>query len=246
MVRTMTLEIKGLIPTTVETEAFVSRKRCVSRFSTEIGSAHPALFETGPVLNLEFTVPRNHKLRDTIQLEILVMVALRKDRHKRPSLVTDNRTVRAMVARVIQLSDVRARRFGAHLSTPALETDGEAMLPGAPELAERFHFWAGASGRRYVHTVYSLIECPALAAGNYALVRRETNGDRTVLALGSAIEDAASLNLAEIRRRGAELGANEVHVHLLAGTSKASKLVEYDLRSGQLKKTGTHGSSARH
>ncbi len=151
-----------------------------------------------------------------------------------------------MVARVIQLSEVRARKFGAHLSTPSLEMDQAAMLPGAPDLAERFHFWTGASGRRYVHTVYSLIECPALASGNYVLVRRQANGERTALAIGSAIQDAASLNLAEIRRRGAELGANEVHVHLLAGTNKASKLVEYDLRCGQMDTVTSGGSSARH
>ena len=145
-----------------------------------------------------------------------------------------------MAGRVIQLSEVRARRFGGPVPAATLETDGAAMLAGAPDLAERFHFWTGASGRRYVHTVYSLLECPALASGNYVLVNRDDNGERTVLAIGSAIQAAASLNLAEIRRRGAELGANEVHVHLLAGNSKASKLVEYDLRSGQMQATGTH------
>ncbi len=138
-----------------------------------------------------------------------------------------------MGAQVIQFPDMNARR-----TAPLHET---AQLGGAEDLACRFHFWAGATGRRYVHTVYSLVECPALAAGNYILVRRDRNGDRTVLAIGSALNDAASLNLADIRRRGAELGANEVHIHLLAGTSKASKLVEFDLRSGQM--NGTNSQS---
>jgi hypothetical protein len=133
-----------------------------------------------------------------------------------------------MAARVIQFAEAKAKR---------LPLNEPAQLGGADDLAGRFHFWTGATGRRYVHTVYSLIECPALAAGNYILVRREDNGARTVLAIGSATHDAASLNLADIRRRGAELGANEVHIHLLAGTSKASKLVEFDLRSGQMAAT---------
>lgn len=137
-----------------------------------------------------------------------------------------------MTARVIQFAEALARR-----QAPAHEA---AHLDGADDLACRFHFWTGATGRRYVHTVYSLVECPALVAGNYVLVRRDDKGDRAVLAIGSASHDAASLNLADIRRRGAELGANEVHIHLLAGTSKAAKLVEFDLRSGQMNGTHSH------
>lgn len=139
-----------------------------------------------------------------------------------------------MSARVIQFSEILARR-----QAPAQPAQEPAQLEGADDLAGRFHFWTGATGRRYVHTVYSLVECPALVAGNYVLVRRNDNGDRDVLAIGSATHDAASLNLADIRRRGAELGANEVHIHLLAGTSKASKLVEFDLRSGHMNGTGS-------
>ena len=173
------------------------------------------------------------------------MVSFRRRQCKRLPIIKEvaEGKVSQMVARVIQLSDVRARRLSA--AGPVINADQSPMLDGATDLAERFHFWTGASGRRYVHTVYSLIECPALAAGNYVLVRREANGERAVLSIGSAVHDAPSLNLAEIRRRGAELGAHEVHVHLLAGTSKASKLVEYDLRSGQMQ-TGTQGSAARH
>lgn len=130
-----------------------------------------------------------------------------------------------MGARIIQLADVRARRAGL--------ANEPAVLDGAAHsLAERFHFWTGASGRRYVHTVYSLTECPALPSGNYILVRRGDAGEREVLAIGSVANEAASLNLAEIRQRGAELGASEVHVHLLASNAKLSKLVEFDLRSG--------------
>lgn len=108
------------------------------------------------------------------------------------------------------------------------------LVEATPDVRERFHFWAGASGQRYVHTIYSLVECPALPASNYVLVKCDAMGRRTVLSIGRVANAVPTLNLADIRQRGAELGANEVHVHLLAGTAKQSKLVEFDLRTGQV------------
>lgn len=135
-----------------------------------------------------------------------------------------------MAAQIISLAEYKSGRTVA-AELPA--TDKAAHLHGAVGLAQRFHFWSGASGRRYVHTVYSLVECPAMPAGNYVLVHRDTDGRRHVLAIGRIGHAAASLNLAEIRRRGAKLGANEVHVHLLAPNAKLSRLIETDLRAGQ-------------
>lgn len=131
-----------------------------------------------------------------------------------------------MGARVIQLAEIRARRNETAAAPPGLH--------GAAEFADRFHFWSGASGRRYVHTVYSLIECPELQSGTYILARRGADGRRVALAIGRTAHEAASLNLAEIRHQGALIGANEVHVHLLAGTPAQSRSVELDLRAGQL------------
>jgi hypothetical protein len=129
-----------------------------------------------------------------------------------------------MGARVIQLAEVRARR--------AASSAGSERFDGTAEFADRFHFWSGASGRRYVHTIYSLLDCPAVPAGNYMLVHRGADGQRHVLEVGRVTHEATSLNLAEIRRRGALTGANEVHVHLLAGTVKQSEFVDLDLKSG--------------
>jgi len=132
-----------------------------------------------------------------------------------------------MAAQIISLAEYKS------VGTIAPVLRGEpAVLDGAADLAQRFHFWSGASGRRYVHTIYSLVDCPVVPAGNYILVHRDAEGRRLVLAIGRVGNTAASLNLAEIRRRGAELGANEVHVHLLAPNAKLSRFVETDLRSG--------------
>lgn len=134
-----------------------------------------------------------------------------------------------MGARIIQLSEIRALRRG-----PASET--QSRKP-EPRLIERFHFWGGASERRYVHTVYDLLECPELSGGTFILARRDESGRREVLSIGRLLHASGSLNLAEIRQRGANLGANEVHVHLLAATDHEMKLVEFDLRAGQLAAT---------
>jgi hypothetical protein len=95
-----------------------------------------------------------------------------------------------------------------------------------------FCFWQGASGERYVHHVYSLIGCPQLPAANYILFARDENGHRSVLRVGRTKHDAPALNLAEVRHRGAKMGATEVHVHLIAGDDDERRVIEMDLHAG--------------
>lgn len=125
-----------------------------------------------------------------------------------------------MSARIIELSSYAAQRGGA---------SGE-IAQGASDTAKAFYFWRGASGRGHVHTVYSLIDCPELPRANYVLVHRDATGRRTILRLGRAEHDTPSLNLAEVRHRGAKLGANEVHVSYLAASEEERQAVELDLR----------------
>lgn len=131
-----------------------------------------------------------------------------------------------MGARVIQLADYRARRSAQMPELATLDTPSE--------LTDRFHFWSGASGQRYVHTVYELIDCPEVPAANFLLVHRDSAGRRIVLAIGHATHSAGSMNLAEIRQRGARLGANEVHIHLLAPSAQQRRMIELDLRAGKI------------
>ena len=109
---------------------------------------------------------------------------------------------------------------------PAVEP---ALVCAEARFAQAFHYWRGASGRRYLHSVYTLIGCPAMPQANYILVRRRDDGTRTPLAFGQATDDASSLNLAHLRHQGARLGANEVHIHLLAETAEERAAVEADL-----------------
>lgn len=131
-----------------------------------------------------------------------------------------------MSAEVISLSDVRARRANG---APAVST----AVVFENDLGARFHFWTGATGKRYVHTVYSLFDCPPVEQANYVLVRRGGQAKRSILAIGRLTNESPTLNLAEIRQRGATLGADEVHIHLLASSVQESQAVEVDLRTAQ-------------
>lgn len=132
-----------------------------------------------------------------------------------------------MSARIIELAAVRAKRRGRR-PHPAKATSQSVVH------CENFYFWRGSSTTRYVHTIYSLVDCPEVPNTNYLLIKRDDSGQRLVLAVGLALRDAPSLNLAEIRQRGAQLGATEVHVHMLADSIKQAKLVEFDLRAALL------------
>lgn len=129
-----------------------------------------------------------------------------------------------MVAQVIELG-CAARR--GRLAPSA----GSQPVAGCDEVARHeFEFWTGTSGRPYVHSVYSLLWCPELPASNYMLVRRDGSGRRQILSIGTVEHDAPSLNLAAVRQQGAELGANEVHVHLLAGSAGQRRAIAADLQ----------------
>ena len=114
--------------------------------------------------------------------------------------------------------------------------DEPALVCNEAAFAQAFHYWRGASGRRYLHSVYSLVGCPALPRANYILVKRFDNGTRVALSFGQTKDDAVSLNLAHLRHEGAKCGANEVHIHLLAENSEERALVEADLVSAHTRR----------
>ncbi len=122
-----------------------------------------------------------------------------------------------MAARVVSL--------GRQLVAPAVGRRPE-------QAPARRHVWQGASGREYAHGVYSLIECPPLPRASYILVRRDVHGRCRALRVGVGGSDAPTLNLAEVRQRGAQVGANEVHVHLDTASEAERRLVACDLRAG--------------
>ena len=91
-----------------------------------------------------------------------------------------------------------------------------------------FHFWRGTSGHSYVHWAYTLMGCPAVPAASVMLVRASPTG-RVVLDAFCVNDATPSSNLATIRQRGAQLGANEVHLHFAAGDLQACRMAAFDL-----------------
>lgn len=88
--------------------------------------------------------------------------------------------------------------------------------------------WRGASGRCYQHAVSSLLTCQPMPKATFILARRQ--GDLLkVLEIGRVEHDADTLNLATIRQRGATLGANEVHIHVLPSSEAERAQVVFDI-----------------
>ncbi len=103
--------------------------------------------------------------------------------------------------------------------------------------------WRGASGRSFVHVVYSLIGCPMITKCSYLLVKRSEDGRRSVISVGSTVKNVPSLDLAHIRKTGALSGANEVHVYQHE-TDALAAAAEFDLASAFM--PNDVRSSARH
>ena len=73
-----------------------------------------------------------------------------------------------MVARIVELAVYRAER--------TLAQQEQVERTARANETTRFHLWPGASGRRYIHSVYGLIECPPMPTVNYVLVRHTAHG----------------------------------------------------------------------
>lgn len=75
-------------------------------------------------------------------------------------------------------------------------------LTAPPEMADRFHFWRGQSGRRYAFTVFTRNGVPAFERFVALFVRRR-NDDRVVVAVSA--------------KQAAFTGSyDEIHVHIAA------------------------------
>ena len=98
-------------------------------------------------------------------------------------------------------------------------------FPHGSQDNERFWYWRGHSGKKYIHSIYPGNACPPLPGAIYVAVRRIGNL-RTVTAMGrfSHFWDGASSELAGV-------DADEIHVHLLARDNAAANAVLSDLQA---------------
>ncbi len=103
-----------------------------------------------------------------------------------------------------------------------------ADLPSDPDFKDRFWYWTGASGRKYIHSVYGLDDCPPLPGAIYVAVRRE-GPLRIVLGIGRFTPfwdgPLGGRDLVSLRRQGVD----EIHVHLLAKSPEVAAAILEDL-----------------
>jgi hypothetical protein len=138
------------------------------------------------------------------------------------------------------------------MMTISAANEGNAPIPAnepalvcrEAQVTQPFHYWRGASGQRYLHTVFPLIDCPLLHKVNYILVQCDRDGTRRPLDIGQTVSSTDSLNLAHLRRRAAFLGANEIHIHFLPETVRERAAAETDLAARQLGRTSASRSFA--
>ena len=90
---------------------------------------------------------------------------------------------------------------------------------------ERFWYWRGVSGKKYIHSIYTADACPPLPGAIYVAVRR-IGHLRTAIAVGrfSPFWDGAFTEFTD-------MDADEIHVHLLARDNSAADAVLGDLKA---------------
>lgn len=101
-------------------------------------------------------------------------------------------------------------------------------LPSDPSFKDRFWYWTGASGRKYIHSVYGLDDCPPLPGAIYVGVRRE-GPLRLVMGIGRFTPfwdgPLGGRDLQSLRARGVD----EIHVHLLAKSPEVADAILEDM-----------------
>jgi hypothetical protein len=109
--------------------------------------------------------------------------------------------------------------------------------------ASRFWYWFGASGRRYIHSVYPADACPPLPGAVFLAVKRIGNL-RTVLDVDRF---AATFDVKPGEGCNIKIGnpaVNEIHVHLLAKCEADAEAIANDLRAA-LKQEDDAGFGAK-
>lgn len=105
-----------------------------------------------------------------------------------------------------------------------------AEHPADPGIKDRFWYWTGASGRKYIHSIYSLEDCPPLPGAIYVAVRHEDHGREAVSVGRFQAFWECTLSASELRFFKAA-GVNEIHVHLLSGSDRETELRFLDLQA---------------
>ena len=107
-------------------------------------------------------------------------------------------------------------------------TNAPARICALEETGTRFWYWTGASGGRYITSVYDAATCPPLPGAIYIAARRGSADHRQALACG-LLPRACGQALEHWRERIRAAGAQEVHVHLLAASPADALRIRDDI-----------------
>ena len=104
---------------------------------------------------------------------------------------------------------------------------------GAPREVALF-WWQGFSSRYHLTSIFDLKNFECREAGAFLLVRREDDGSRTPLFVGTAksISDDIYDDFGSETMRAIAAGANEVHVHLGSDCDWLCDVMVDDLAKG--------------
>lgn len=106
------------------------------------------------------------------------------------------------------------------------------------------HFWwQGASGVWYIHTIYPFANA-LLQHANYIFVRSDAYGRKFALYIGETDDFSSRFACHEKIGAARNMGANEIHVHLLAEERGLRLNIETDLRRGHAPPLNEQGGLA--
>ena len=97
---------------------------------------------------------------------------------------------------------------------------------------DRFWYWHGQSGTRYIHSIYTPDACPPLPGAIYVTVQRLAGGKRAAVDVGRFCEDWDYVEGLIHDHRVGNSQIDEIHVHLLAKSDDNADEVVKDLLAG--------------
>ncbi len=119
------------------------------------------------------------------------------------------------------------------LDDPARSRNYPCLVTNGTPVSRRFHYWTGASGARYLHSVFAIEETPVFDRAVFVIARRIDADRHDALAVGRFGEGAPAGYDAGLLARLAREGADEVHLHLLADSDWEAARIVADLAAGQ-------------
>ncbi len=97
---------------------------------------------------------------------------------------------------------------------------------------DRFWYWRGKSGTRYIHSIYAPDACPPLPGAIFVTVQKLTSGNRAAVEVGRFCQDWDYVQGVIDDYRVGFSGIDEIHVHLLARSDDNADEVMHDLVAG--------------